>query len=126
MSEITLILEVSGYNLHFSENRGNSSNSNTLLKLNLPETQPVSEEVFGCLQSTSGASSISQKAGVAALALGNAGGEDVATMVRAFRERRDFLVQRLQAIDGVKLACPQVPNRRFSICMFCVLLDGRG
>jgi aspartate/glutamate/aspartate-prephenate aminotransferase len=68
--------------------------------------------VVGCFQSTSGASSISQKAGVAALALGNAGGEDVATMVKAFRERRDFLVQRLQAIDGVILASPQVPTKR--------------
>lgn len=58
-------------------------------------------------QSTSGASSISQKAGVAALALGKAGGENVATMVKAFRERRDFLVQHLQAIDGVILPCPQ-------------------
>ncbi|XP_024372152.1 aspartate aminotransferase isoform X1 [Physcomitrium patens] len=58
-------------------------------------------------QSTSGASSISQKAGVAALALGKAGGEDVVTMVKAFRERRDFLVQRLQAMDGVVLAVPQ-------------------
>lgn len=62
-------------------------------------------------QSTSGASSISQKAGVAALALGKAGGEDVVTMVKAFRERRDFLVQRLQAMDGVVLAVPQVRNR---------------
>lgn len=67
--------------------------------------------MFRCFQSTSGASSISQKAGVAALALGNAGGEDVATMVKAFRERRDFLVERLQALDGVILACPQVPNQ---------------
>ena len=66
--------------------------------------------MLASFQSTSGASSISQKAGVAALALGSAGGEDVATMVRAFRERRDFLVQRLQALDGVILACPQVPD----------------
>ncbi|CAA6664448.1 unnamed protein product [Spirodela intermedia] len=42
-------------------------------------------------QSTSGASSISQKVGLAALALGFAGGEEVATMVKAFRERRDYL-----------------------------------
>lgn len=58
-------------------------------------------------QSTSGASSISQKAGVAALALGYAGGEAVSTMVKAYRERRDFLVQRLQAMEGVKLPVPQ-------------------
>ncbi|RWR93037.1 bifunctional aspartate aminotransferase and glutamate/aspartate-prephenate aminotransferase [Cinnamomum micranthum f. kanehirae] len=41
--------------------------------------------------STSGASSISQKAGLAALGLGYAGGEAVAAMVKAFQERRDFL-----------------------------------
>lgn len=58
-------------------------------------------------QYTSGASSISQKAGVAALGLGYAGGDDVATMVAAFRERRDFLVERLKAIKGVKLSVPQ-------------------
>ncbi|CAK9273631.1 unnamed protein product [Sphagnum jensenii] len=58
-------------------------------------------------QLTSGASSISQKAGVAALGLGYAGGEAVATMVKAFLERRDFLVQRLQALDGVKLSVPE-------------------
>eukprot|EP01018_Ginkgo_biloba_P038715 Gb_00324 [translate_table: standard] len=58
-------------------------------------------------QSTSGASSISQKAGVAALGLGYAGGDAVSTMVRAFKERRDFLVQRLQALEGVKLSVPQ-------------------
>ncbi|KAG5090328.1 hypothetical protein JHK82_049106 [Glycine max] len=37
---------------------------------------------------TSGASSISQKAGVAALGIGYAGGEAVSTMVKAFRERK--------------------------------------
>ncbi|GLJ49920.1 hypothetical protein SUGI_1061320 [Cryptomeria japonica] len=58
-------------------------------------------------QSTSGASSISQKAGVAALGLGYAGGEVVSTMVKAFKERRDFLVKRLQALEGVKLSVPQ-------------------
>jgi DNA-binding transcriptional MocR family regulator len=39
-------------------------------------------------QSTSGASSISQQAALAALALGPGGGEPVQAMVRAFRERR--------------------------------------
>ncbi|KAI8540771.1 hypothetical protein RHMOL_Rhmol08G0011000 [Rhododendron molle] len=42
-------------------------------------------------QATSGASSISQKAAVAALGMGYAGGEAVATMVKAFKERRDYL-----------------------------------
>ena len=59
-------------------------------------------------QFTSGACSISQKAGVAAMGLGKAGGEDVAAMVKAFRARRDFLVERLQAIEGVKLSVPKV------------------
>lgn len=58
-------------------------------------------------QLTSGASSISQKGGLAALELGYAGGEHVAVMVKAFRERRDFLVEKLQALDGVKLSVPQ-------------------
>lgn len=57
---------------------------------------------------TSGASSISQKAGVAALGLGLAGGEAVATMVKAFRERRDFLVKSFSELDGVKISEPQV------------------
>lgn len=58
-------------------------------------------------QSTSGASSISQKAAVAALRLGFAGGEAVTTMVKAFRERRDFLVQSFGAMEGVKISEPQ-------------------
>lgn len=61
------------------------------------------------LQSTSGASSISQKAGLAALGLGYAGGEAVATMVKAFRERRDFLVKSFKEMEGVKISVPQVP-----------------
>uniref|UniRef100_A0A0V0IG01 Bifunctional aspartate aminotransferase and glutamate/aspartate-prephenate aminotransferase n=2 Tax=Solanum TaxID=4107 RepID=A0A0V0IG01_SOLCH len=58
-------------------------------------------------QFTSGASSISQKAGVAALGLGYAGGEAVATMLKAFRERRDFLVKSFGEIDGVKISEPR-------------------
>lgn len=54
-----------------------------------------------------GACSISQKAAVAALALGPRGGPHVAKMIEAFRERRDYVVQRLQAIPGVRLAAPQ-------------------
>ncbi|KAK4256706.1 hypothetical protein QN277_006395 [Acacia crassicarpa] len=63
----------------------------------------------GKLQShfTSGACSISQKAAVAALGLGKAGGEAVAVMVKAFRERRDFLVKSFSEIDGVKISEPQ-------------------
>lgn len=58
-------------------------------------------------QFTSGASSISQKAAVAALGLGHAGGEAVANMVKAFRERRDFLVESFGEIDGVKISEPR-------------------
>ena len=59
-------------------------------------------------QSTSGASSISQKAGLAALSLGYAGGEAVSTMVKAFQERRDFLVKSFRELEGVKISEPQV------------------
>lgn len=58
-------------------------------------------------QFTSGASSISQKAAVAALGLGYAGGEAVATMLKAFRERRDFLVKSFGEIDSVKISEPR-------------------
>ncbi|XP_009112541.1 bifunctional aspartate aminotransferase and glutamate/aspartate-prephenate aminotransferase isoform X1 [Brassica rapa] len=58
-------------------------------------------------QVSSGASSISQKAGVAALGLGKAGGEIVAEMVKAYRERRDFLVKSFREMEGVKISEPQ-------------------
>ncbi|KAG5534192.1 hypothetical protein RHGRI_022358 [Rhododendron griersonianum] len=51
-------------------------------------------------QATSGASSISQKAAVAALGMGYAGGVAVATMVKAFKERRDYLVQTFGELEG--------------------------
>lgn len=58
-------------------------------------------------QFTSGASSISQKAAVAALGLGYAGGEAVSIMVKAFRERRDFLVKSFGELSGVKISEPK-------------------
>ncbi|KAM7513655.1 hypothetical protein LguiA_003238 [Lonicera macranthoides] len=58
-------------------------------------------------QSTSGACSVSQKAAVAALGLGYAGGEAVSAMVKAFRERRDFLVKSFGELDGVRISEPQ-------------------
>lgn len=67
------------------------------------------------LQFTSGASSISQKAAVAALGLGYAGGEAVATMVKAFRERRDFLVKSFGEIDGVKISEPRVTVQLYEL-----------
>ncbi|KAL6554839.1 hypothetical protein OROGR_006097 [Orobanche gracilis] len=57
--------------------------------------------------STSGASSISQKAAIAALGPGYAGGAAVSTMVNAFRERRDFLVKSFGELKGVKISEPQ-------------------
>ncbi|CAD6228949.1 unnamed protein product [Miscanthus lutarioriparius] len=59
-------------------------------------------------QFTSGASSISQKAGLAALNLGYAGGEAVSTMVKAFQELRDYLVKNFKELPGVKISEPQV------------------
>ncbi|KAJ9670790.1 hypothetical protein PVL29_026992 [Vitis rotundifolia] len=56
---------------------------------------------------TSGASGIAQKAAVAALGMGYAGGEAVSTMVKAFRERRDFLVKSFGELESVKISEPQ-------------------
>ncbi|KAI6706116.1 hypothetical protein NL676_009078 [Syzygium grande] len=58
-------------------------------------------------QLTSGASSIAQEAAFAALSMGYAGGETVATMVKDFRERRDFLVKSFGELEGVKISEPQ-------------------
>ncbi|MFO8099200.1 MAG: pyridoxal phosphate-dependent aminotransferase [Salinibacter sp.] len=55
-------------------------------------------------QFTSAPSSISQKAGVAALEMDP---EPVDEMVAAFRRRRDVVVERLQAIDGVTCPTPE-------------------
>jgi aspartate/methionine/tyrosine aminotransferase len=63
------------------------------------------------MQFTSGASSISQKAGLAALNLGYAGGEAVSTMVKAFQERRDYLVRNFRELPGVKVSEPQVSSQ---------------
>ena len=58
-------------------------------------------------QTTSGASSIAQKAGVAALELGPGGGSVVREMIEAFRERRDYAGARLEAMPGVSLVMPE-------------------
>eukprot|EP00850_Spirogloea_muscicola_P016511 SM000134S26954 [mRNA] locus=s134:188083:191084:- [translate_table: standard] len=60
------------------------------------------------LLTTSGASSLAQKAAMAALALGPAGGEPVKAMVAAFEKRRNFLVERWGALPGVRLSVPEV------------------
>ncbi len=60
-------------------------------------------------QSTSNANSIAQKAAAAALS----GPQDcVSSMVKAFRERRDYIVERLNSMEGVK--CP-VPGGAFYV-----------
>ena len=48
------------------------------------------------------------KAAVAALGLGYVGGETVSTMVKAFQERRDYLVKSFGELEGVKISEPQV------------------
>jgi aspartate/methionine/tyrosine aminotransferase len=55
-------------------------------------------------QITSGPSSISQRAGEAALAMGP---EPVREMVDAFRRRRDAFLARLRALDGVRCPTPE-------------------
>jgi len=61
-------------------------------------------------QFTSAPSSISQKAGIAALQLDHGPDGPVQAMVSSFRERRDHVLDRLRAIDGVR--CP-TPNGAF-------------
>ena len=77
-------------------------------------------------QSTSGASSIAQHAAVAALTKlgGERGGEPVAEMVRAFRERRDYVCSRLRAIPGVSL--PSTPDGAFYALPDVSALVGEG
>ena len=58
-------------------------------------------------QFTSAPSSITQKAGVAALEMMEKNPEPVREMVRAFRERRDFVLGRLAEMEGVRCAKPE-------------------
>jgi aspartate/methionine/tyrosine aminotransferase len=55
-------------------------------------------------QFTSAPSSISQRAGVAAL---NMDMEPIRVMVQAFRERRDYLLERLRAVPGIHAPKPE-------------------
>lgn len=68
--------------------------------------QPAIAKAVSRLQGqlTSAPSSISQKAGVAALALDR---EVITRMVRAFRERRDLVLDALTRIEGVRCPVPQ-------------------
>jgi aspartate aminotransferase/aspartate/glutamate/aspartate-prephenate aminotransferase len=70
-------------------------------------------------QFTSAPSSISQKAGVAALEMDHG---PVREMRDAFRERRDLVVERLRAIDGVR--CPE-PEGAFYVFPNVSALLGR-
>lgn len=56
---------------------------------------------------TSGANTIAQEAALEALELGPGGGEPGMAMIQAFQERRDYVVKRLRAIEGIVLAEPQ-------------------
>uniref|UniRef100_A0A0E0CAW8 Bifunctional aspartate aminotransferase and glutamate/aspartate-prephenate aminotransferase n=1 Tax=Oryza meridionalis TaxID=40149 RepID=A0A0E0CAW8_9ORYZ len=77
-------------------------------------------------QFTSGASSISQKAGLAALNLGYAGGEAVSTMVKAFQERRDYLVKSFKELPGVKISEPQVRIDKIQYSYYGSEVEGFG
>ena len=66
---------------------------------------PIAEAVAKIQgQLTSAPSSISQKAGVAALTMDP---EPVEEMVAAFRDRRDHVLDRLRAIDGLRCPTPE-------------------
>ena len=58
-------------------------------------------------QSTSGASSISQYAAIAALEMGRYGGPLVEQMVDAFKERCSYVVDRLTSMKYIKVVQPQ-------------------
>jgi aspartate aminotransferase/aspartate/glutamate/aspartate-prephenate aminotransferase len=69
----------------------------------LAAPRPIAQEAAKVQgQFTSAPSSISQKAGVAALTMDL---DPVRDMVAAFRRRRDYVVERLRSIDGVR--CPK-------------------
>ncbi|MGB4655421.1 MAG: pyridoxal phosphate-dependent aminotransferase [Bacteroidales bacterium] len=57
-------------------------------------------------QITSGTSSISQKAAISALGIGDTPGSDVAKMRDAFKNRRDMFVKLLNEIEGIKTPMP--------------------
>lgn len=70
-------------------------------------------------QLTSGASSLTQYAALAAFTMGR---EPIEEMVTAFRQRRDAVLERLRAIDGV--TCP-TPNGAFYLFPDVSLFYGR-
>ncbi|MDE2825721.1 MAG: pyridoxal phosphate-dependent aminotransferase [Bacteroidota bacterium] len=64
-------------------------------------------------QFTSAPSSISQRAGVAAL---NMDLEPIRQMVQAFRERRDYLLQRMRSVAGIRAPKPEGAFYLFPQC----------
>ncbi|MDE2771035.1 MAG: pyridoxal phosphate-dependent aminotransferase [Bacteroidota bacterium] len=64
-------------------------------------------------QFTSAPSSISQRAGVAAL---NMDKEPIRQMVQAFRERRDYLLQRMRSVPGIRAPKPEGAFYLFPQC----------
>ncbi|MDX1546759.1 MAG: aminotransferase class I/II-fold pyridoxal phosphate-dependent enzyme, partial [Rhodothermales bacterium] len=67
-----------------------------------PEVAKACAKIQG--QTTSAPSTISQKAGIAALAMDL---EPVRAMVAAFRQRRDYVLGRLRQLDGVRCPTPE-------------------
>ena len=61
-----------------------------------------------------------QEASVAALRLGPHGGEPVAHMVEEFQRRRDYIVGRLQAMEGLRVATPQGAFYVLPDCAACM------
>ena len=64
-------------------------------------------------QFTSAPSSISQRAGVAAL---NMDMEPIRLMVQAFRERRDYLLERMRSVQGIRAPKPEGAFYLFPQC----------
>jgi bifunctional aspartate aminotransferase and glutamate/aspartate-prephenate aminotransferase len=83
----------------------------------------ISSSTLCRLAPVPGASSIAQQAALTALALGPRGGEAVQLMVDSFRERRDYLVARLRAVEGVQL---DVPAGAFYVLPRVKAFFGRG
>lgn len=57
--------------------------------------------------------------------MGKAGGEVVATMVKAFRERRDYLIKNFSDLKGVKISDPQVRSFDYLLVHVIIICDPR-
>lgn len=54
--------------------------------------------------------------------MGEAGGKEVANMVSAFKDRRDFLVKTFKDLQGVKVSEPQVISPNYKYLLVLLLL----